>query len=262
MTAMRLVGLQASLGKSQILHGIDLVIEPGTWTAIVGPNGAGKTTLLRSILGLINYEGEVHVAGDGMAELTLRERAQRLAYVPQQPTIPPGVGVFDYVLLGRVAHQGYGLAPGAEDVAVVEKIIEDLDLTAMAERRVDSLSGGERQRAVVARALTQQSPMLLLDEPTTSLDIGHQMEVLELVDRLRREQNLTVLSTMHDLGLAGQFADRLVLLADGKLVADGTPDEVLTEKLLSDVYGVSVEIVEGRGGLTVVPQRQPRAGTD
>ncbi|MFV1990646.1 MAG: ABC transporter ATP-binding protein [Acidimicrobiales bacterium] len=254
---MRCLGLHATLGKTQILHGVDLSIEPGTWTAIVGPNGAGKTTLLRSLLGLIRYQGEVHVAGEGLAEMTLRERAQRLAYVPQQPTIPPGVGVFDYVLLGRVAHQRYGLAPSSEDVVVVQEILENLDLTSMAQRRVVSLSGGERQRAVVARALTQQSPMLLLDEPTTSLDIGHQFEVLELVDRLRRTQNLTVLSTMHDLGLAGQFADRLVLLAEGRIVADGSPEEVLAEDLLKSVYGVSVQVLRSGDGLTVVPHRNP-----
>ncbi len=257
MIAMSCLDLHATLGKTQILHGIDLSIEAGTWTAIVGPNGAGKTTLLRSVLGLIRYEGEVHVAGEGLAEMPLRERAQRLAYVPQQPTIPPGVGVFDYVLLGRVAHQKYGLAPGSEDVLVVQEILENLDLTSMAQRRVDSLSGGERQRAVVARALTQQSPMLLLDEPTTSLDIGHQYEVLELVDTLRRTQNLTVLSTMHDLGLAGQFADRLVLLADGRVVADGSPQEVLVEDLLKSVYGVSVQVLRSGNGLTVVPHRSP-----
>ncbi|MFV1990389.1 MAG: ABC transporter ATP-binding protein [Acidimicrobiales bacterium] len=261
MIALRCVDLHATLGKTQILHGIDLSVEAGSWTAIVGPNGAGKTTLLRAILGLVHSKGELHVSGEGLTEMTLRERALRLAYVPQQPTIPPGVGVFDYVLLGRVAHQKYGLAPGSEDVLVVERILKNLDLTSMSQRRVDSLSGGERQRAVVARALTQQSPMLLLDEPTTSLDIGHQYEVLELVDTLRRTQSLTVLSTMHDLGLAGQFADRLVLLAGGRVVADGSPDDVLTEDLLKSVYGISVRVLRSGDGLSVVPHRHSGPGS-
>lgn len=253
--ALRCDDLRVTFGKDEILRGVSLEFVPGTWTAIVGPNGAGKTTLLRAMLGLASYSGQVVVGDDDLSDLTLNNRARRLSYVPQQPTIPLGVRVLDYVLLGRIAHQGFGLAASNEDCDTVQDILVELDLVELASRRVDSLSGGERQRTVVARALAQQSPLMLLDEPTTSLDIGHQYEVLELIDGLRRSQELSVISTMHDLSLAGQFADRIVLLNAGQVVADGSPIEVLSEELLHEVYGVSVKVITDERGIVVVPHR-------
>jgi iron complex transport system ATP-binding protein len=181
-----------------------------------------------------------------------------VAFVPQSPIVPPGMSVASYVLLGRTPHLGPLGREGAHDLGVVARTLEQLDLTAFAERPLDTLSGGERQRAMVARALAQEAPVLLLDEPTTALDVGHQQEVLELVDRLRREHELTVVSTMHDLTLAGQYADRLLLLDHGQVVVSGPPEEVLTQENLARFYGARVRVLLEGGALVVVPVR---AGT-
>jgi iron complex transport system ATP-binding protein len=167
--------------------------------------------------------------------------------------------VREYVLLGRTPHLGYLAMERRTDHRAVEAALVQLDLLAFASRRLDTLSGGERQRATLARALAQDAPVLLLDEPTAALDMGRQQQVLELVDRLRARRGLTVLSTMHDLTLAGQYADRLLLLDGGRLVAAGTADEVLTRALITEHYGAEVEVVDSPGsGFVVVPVRRPR----
>jgi iron complex transport system ATP-binding protein len=168
--------------------------------------------------------------------------------------------VVDYVLLGRTAHLGFFEVEGDADLDVAVKALADLDAGPLADRTVDTLSGGERQRIVIARALAQESPVLLLDEPTTALDVGHQQEVLDLVDRLRSERNLTVLATMHDLTLAGQYADLLVMLDAGVVAAAGSADEVLTEEAVNRHYGARVRVVPDEAGPIVVPVR--RAGSD
>ena len=186
--------------------------------------------------------------------------ARLVALVPQEPVIPRGMRVIDYVLLGRTAHLGFFEAEGAADLDVAVKALADLDAGPLADRTVDTLSGGERQRIVIARALAQESPVLLLDEPTTALDVGHQQEVLDLVDRLRAERNLTVLATMHDLTLAGQYADWLVMLDAGEVVVAGSADEVLTEEAVARHYGARVRVVPDEAGPIVVPVR--RSGSD
>jgi iron complex transport system ATP-binding protein len=164
--------------------------------------------------------------------------------------------VFDYVLLGRTPYVSYFGVETSADVAVVADVLETLELGALADRPVTSLSGGEFQRAVLARALAQQAPVLLLDEPTSSLDLGHIQQVLELVDRLRRDRELTVVAALHDLTTAAQFSDRLALLVDGRLVAEGTPDEVLTREVIEAQYGARVRVVtDPEAGLIVVPVR-------
>src|SRR5262249_11116945 len=154
-----------------------------------------------------------------------RQRARLLATVPQQPTVPPGMSVLDYVLLGRTPYIRPLGRESTSDIGVVERVLGRLDLDGFAARPLETLSGGERQRAFLARALAQGASILLLDEPTSALDIGHQQAVLNLVDELRAEAGLTVLATMHDLSLAGEYADRLVLLAGGRVVATGTPSQ-------------------------------------
>src|ERR671936_785568 len=170
--------------------------------------------------------------------------------------MPPEMTVGDYVLLGRTPHLGYLAGVGRRDLAAADLALGRLDLTRFADGRLSALSGGERQRAVLARALAQEAPLLLLDEPTASLDVGRQQQVLELVDVLRAEQGLTVLTAMHDLNLAARYAERLLFLAGGRLVAEGSAAEVLSEELIALHYGATVRVLDEDGlGVTVVPTR-------
>lgn len=252
--------LSVRLDRRKVLHGVDLEAPAGSWTTVIGPNGAGKSTLVRSLAGLIDHDGTVEIGGRSIRELSHRQRARLVALVPQHAVVPPRIAVLDYVLLGRTPHQDFRRSPNDEDVAVAVAVLQRLDLESFAGRAVDALSGGERQRVIVARALTQDAPILLLDEPSTALDLGHQIEVLELIDDLRRERKLTVVSTLHDLALAGQFSHRVALLADGRVAAHGTPTEVLTSELIGRHYGVEVHIHhDGDGSVSVTVQRRREA---
>lgn len=249
-------GLVVEIGGQRLLDTVDVEVASGTWLTIVGPNGAGKTTLLRVLAGLATpVAGAVTVGSRPLASLGRRERARSIALMPQDPLLPPAMRVADYVLLGRTAHLGYFAGEGRHDLAVATQALEQLDLTHLSGRVLGTLSGGERRRVLIARALTQEAGVLLLDEPTSALDPGHQLEVLELVDQLRLATGLTVVSTMHDLTLAGQFADRLVLLDAGRVVANGVPDHVLSDDNLARHYGTSVRVVEADGLRLVVPVR-------
>jgi iron complex transport system ATP-binding protein len=247
--------LHVTLGKAAILRGIDLTVETGSWVTVIGPNGAGKSTLLRAVAGLLPSGGAVSLLGTPIERLRRRARARTVATVAQSPVVPPGISVFDYVLLGRTPFVSLLGRESAGDLAAVAGVLDRLDLAGFGDRELDTLSGGERQRVFLARALAQEPSLLLLDEPTSALDIGHQQEVLELVDTLRRDQGLTVLATMHDLSIAGGYADRLVLVSDGVVVAAGTPREVLTEEILSRYYRARVRVVDGADGPLVVPVR-------
>jgi iron complex transport system ATP-binding protein len=246
------------LDGARIVDGVSLSVPGGEWLTIVGPNGAGKTTLLRAIAGLtaVTGEGDIEVDGTSLRTLHARARAQLIAFVPQSPVIPAGITVLDYVLLGRTPHISYLGTEGASDVEAAGEALELLDLVRFAPRELASLSGGELQRVLLARAIAQQAPVVLLDEPNTALDIGHQQDVLDVIDRLRHERDLTVVSTMHDLTLAGLYAHRLVLLSGGRVAAEGDPPTVLTEDNLERYYGARVRVIHEEGGLVVVPQRQ------
>jgi iron complex transport system ATP-binding protein len=252
--------VRVALDGHPILRSVDLTVAPGEWVTVIGPNGAGKSTLLRAVGGLVPYDGRIELFGAPLGTLPRRRRARQVATVAQNPIVPPGMSVLDYVLLGRTPY----LAPlGREsrsDLAAVRAVLGTLDLHRFAGRRLESLSGGERQRVFLARALAQGAPLLLLDEPTAALDIGHAQEVLELVDGLRRERDLAVLATMHDLSMAGEYADRLVLLAGGRVVADGPPAAVLTDELVGHHYQARVRVVDGEHGPLVVPVRPGRGG--
>ncbi len=268
MSAIRATDVRVSLGGAPILHGVDLDVAAGEWVTIIGPNGAGKSTLLRVIGGVLQSQGEIRVHGTPVRHMGRRELARLVATVPQNPVVPPGMGVLDYVLLGRTPYIRPLGRESMSDLEVAHHVLERLDLTAFAQRPLTTLSGGERQRVFLARALAQitrrtGSPttthggVLLLDEPTSSLDIGHQQEVLDLVDELRTaDRELTVLATMHDLSVAGSYADRLVLLARGRVVACGTPAQVLTEETLSRHYGARVRVIDTGTGPLVVPVRE------
>jgi cobalamin transport system ATP-binding protein len=237
------------------LAGVSLEVPRGGWTTLIGPNGAGKSTLLRAVAGLVAYGGAIAVDGADLRAVGARRRARLLASVPQTPLLPPDMTVGEYVLLGRTAHLGLLGRTGAADRRAAAAAAERLDLEALAGRRLDALSGGERQRAVLARAIAQDAPVLLLDEPTTALDIGRQQEALELVGELRAERGLTVLGAMHDLTLAGQYAERLALLDDGRLVAHGPPAEVLTEETIARHYRARVRVTRIDASPVVVPAR-------
>ena len=182
--------------------------------------------------------------------------ARRVAVVPQIPVIPADTTVLEYVVLGRTPHLGYAGSPGPRDVVAARSALARLDGAHLLDRRLGSLSGGERQRAVLARAVAQDASLLLLDEPTSALDVGAQQQVLELVASLRADGSLTVVSSMHDLTHAGQYADRLILLDGGREQASGAPAEVLTEQLIARHFGASVRIVaDGDAGIAVLPLR-------
>ena len=254
---IRLRHVSVVLGGAEIVSDVSASVEDGEWVALIGPNGAGKSTLLRAVAGLVPYAGGIEVMGDDARTLGRRRLAQRIALVPQVPVLPDDMTVREYVLLGRTPHVAYLGRERHSDLAATGRALERLDLQAFTDRRLDSLSGGERQRATLARALAQDAPVLLLDEPTSALDVGRQQQALELVDVLRRDAGLTVVTAMHDLTLAGQYADRLLLLDGGRLVAGGDPRSVLTRHVISEHYGADVRVVEeADSGLVVAPVRR------
>jgi iron complex transport system ATP-binding protein len=248
-------GLDVALAGRTVVEDVTLRVRPGCWTLLIGPNGAGKTTLLRAVAGVLAHGGAISVGDGDPRALSARERGRRLAVVWQSPLLPLDMTVREYVLLGRTPHLGMLGRAGTRDGEAVDEAIARLDLDRFAGRLLGSLSGGERQRAVLARALAQEAPVLLLDEPTTALDVGRQQEVLELVGELRAERGLTVLGAMHDLTLAGQYADRLALLDGGRLVAHGAPAAVLTEELIARHYRAHVRVVALGGVPVVLPAR-------
>jgi iron complex transport system ATP-binding protein len=232
----------------------------GEWIGLIGANGAGKTTLLRAVAGLVDYEGDVRLGGRVAATMGRRERARAVSYVPQSPEMPADMSVFDYALLGRTPHISYLAVESADDVAHCRRLLERLDLVHLANRHLSTLSGGERQRVVLARALAQEAPVLLMDEPASALDMAHRVEALEIVDELRREWGLSVVSALHDLTLAGQFADRLLLMSGGTVTAFGTPAEVLDEAVLEKAFGSPVRIIRTDDGELVIAPRRTGTG--
>lgn len=250
-------GITVRYGDATIVEDVDLAVPDGGWLGMLGPNGAGKTTLLRALAGLVHRDtGTVDVAGIDPRRADRRSVARHIAFVDQRPVLPPGMRVGEYVLLGRTAHVGTLAMETTHDVDVAREAMARLDVERFLERDVLTLSGGEAQRVVLARALAQEAPVLLLDEPTAALDLGHKQQVLELVDELRRERELTVVTTMHDLTVAGQFAFDLVLLAGGRVVARGTPAQVLDAATIHEHFDARVEVLDdGCGGRIVVPLR-------
>ncbi|MGC8626842.1 MAG: ABC transporter ATP-binding protein [Acidimicrobiales bacterium] len=243
-------------GELTALHGVNYSVGRGRWLGLIGANGAGKTSLLKALARLVDFEGEVRVNGRATSAMSRREFTRLVAYVPQAPEFPPEMRAVDYVALGRLPHLGYFAAEGRHDRELSLELLERLSLGAMAGRHLSTMSGGELQRLVLARALAQEAPVLLLDEPTSALDLGRRVEALELVDELRAERGLTVISAMHDLTLAAQFADLLALLAGGSIVASGSADEVLEENWLEFHFGTQVRVLRTEDGeLIVVPRR-------
>jgi len=254
--ALELDGVGVTLGGQRVLDSVDLCVAPGEWLALLGPNGAGKTTLVRAVSGTVRHAGTVRLGGE--RPLRPRDRARRIAVVPQIPVVPPGITAFEYVLLGRTPHQGMRLSASLDDRRRSLAVLQRLDLERFASRELTSLSGGERQRVVLARALVADAPVLVLDEPTTALDLGHQLEILELLAELQRERGMTIVTTLHDLGIAGQFGDRVAVLHDGRLVAQGSPASVLTSETIGRWWGVAAETSVDEGGRVSVTVRRRR----
>jgi iron complex transport system ATP-binding protein len=248
--------LSVSFDGTEIVREVSLNVESGEWLGLIGPNGAGKTTTLRALAALVPFRGEVAVDGRSLTTLNRREVAKLVALVPQLPETPPYLSAAEYVLLGRTPHIAYFSGESRTDRLAAEDAMARLGVRSFARRSLGSLSGGELQRVVLARALAQDAPILLLDEPTSALDLGRQQLVLELVDELRHDHGLTVVAAMHDLSLAGQYADRLVLLDRGVVVGDGPPADVLTEDLLTGLYEASIQIVREDGHVYVLPRRR------
>lgn len=244
-------------GSSPAVDHVTLTAAAGEWLSIVGPNGAGKSSLLRAIAHLQRYDGTISINDTVTRGLSRRRHARLVAYVPQQPEVPAGMTVIDYALLGRTPHIGYLGAETRQDRHSCLALLTRLGIDDLAGRMLPTLSGGEMQRAVLARALAQQAPVLLLDEPTSALDLGNRVEALELVDELRIERNLTVLSVMHDLTLAAQFSDRLALLNAGRCVSVGPAPEVLDGTVLTRIFGGRVRVItDEAGNLIVAPARR------
>jgi iron complex transport system ATP-binding protein len=251
-------GLRAGYGSTEVIAGLDLTVASGGWLGVIGPNGAGKSTLLGAIAGVVDVTGEIQISGQRRERSSHRQLARMVALVPQQPILPHGMTVTDYVLLGRTPYLPFFGAEGPEDLNAVAAAMTMLELDELHDRPVSDLSGGEQQRAVLARALAQEPSVLLLDEPTTALDIGHRQQALELISDARSARGLTVVAAMHDLTLAGQFAERLVLMADGEVVADGPAAEVLTTANVRRYYDAHVEVVATPDGVAVIPLRARR----
>ena len=240
---IRLGQVSAGYGQRMVLDSLDLGLQHGTLTAIVGPNGSGKSTVIRAMSRLLPARrGVVLLDGQDIRSLGSRDIARLVSVLPQSPSSPPGLTVRELVELGRFPHTGLFGRFGVEGAMAVESALTLTGLTDFAERPIDELSGGERQRAWVALALAQGASTLLLDEPTTFLDVRHQFEVLDLVASLCTSRDMTVVMVLHDLVHAANYADRVVVVDDGRIVADGAPSAVLTVELMRTVFGVAAKI--------------------
>jgi iron complex transport system ATP-binding protein len=240
--------LHVRIGQRDILDGVSIDFAPAQVTAIIGPNGAGKSTLLNCLAGLRRPDrGSVVLQGADLARMPHRERARRMAFLPQTPEINWAVDVRTFVGLGRTPHMGaFGL--GFEDQAAVEEALAVTGIEALAERVITTLSGGERARALIARALAGWADWLLADEPLTGLDLGHALDAVDLFRRLADQDGKGVVLTLHDLPLAARVADRVIVLGEGRILADGPPLQALSPEVLAKAYGVKVRLIEGESG--------------
>ncbi|MHC4598885.1 MAG: ABC transporter ATP-binding protein [Planctomycetota bacterium] len=235
-------GLHAGYGAHEVLRGVDLAVRPGELMGLIGPNGAGKTTLFRAVTGSLPPEsGAVRLGGKPLDALTPGEAARRMAFTPQVLDVVFSFTVESFVEMGRHPHRGRFAPLGARDRDVVRRSMALVDLLEFAGRPLNTLSGGERQRAVVAQALAQEPEVLLLDEPAAYLDVNHQVEIFELLHRVR-DRGPAVVVILHDLNLASEYCERIALLHEGRIAADGPPGDVITQAMLADAFGVRLEI--------------------
>ena len=241
---LKIQSLFVSYGSRRVLHEVSLDVQSGEVVALIGPNGAGKSTMIRAVSGVIPYTGHVRTNGDDLASLSPIQRARYIATVPQAVSLPPAYTVWETVLFGRTPHLGFLGQPSQKDEEIARQSLARVSALPFAERRVGELSGGEQQRILLARALCQSSPILLLDEPTAHLDLQYQVGILELVQELAHRDNLAVLVALHDLNLTAHYADRIALMVAGKIKALGTPKEVLQADLIQEAYCLPVSVVK------------------
>ncbi len=251
---LEVTDLSAAYGAQSVLRGISFQLQPGQILALIGPNGAGKTSLIRALSGVLALtQGKICVAGADLLTLSSLERARRMAVVPQARSLPPGFSAWETVLLGRTPHLNWLGQVSAKDEEAVTQAMHRTHTLQLAARRVGELSGGEQQRILLARALAQAAPVLLLDEPTTHLDLKYQITLLDQVRGLARQDGLAVVLALHDLNLVLRYADQAALLVAGELCAFGALEKVLTPPLLSDAYGLPMQMVHaGQSGHPLV----------
>ncbi|MBO3130130.1 ABC transporter ATP-binding protein [Dermatophilus congolensis] len=243
--ALRASGISVGYRGNTVVKDCDLEIRPGVMTAILGPNGCGKSTLLKSLARLIpTISGSIELNGQPLASLSGRELARRLAMLTQTPTAPEGIRVADLVALGRHPYRSWLRQWSSSDAEAVREAMALTGVSELADRRLDALSGGQRQRAWIAMVLAQQTDVLLLDEPTTSLDLARSLDLLDLVDRLHADHGRTVVMVLHDLALACRYCDDLVMMRDGRIITRGEPQEIVTEELLFEVFGLRSRVIE------------------
>lgn len=240
---LKIHSLSASYGSRRVLHEVSLDVGGGEILALIGPNGAGKSTLIRAASGVIPYTGHVRTNGYDFAPLSPIQRARYIAIVPQAVSMPPAYTVWETVLLGRTPYLGFLGQVSEKDEEIARRSLERVSALSFADRRVGELSGGEQQRVLLARALCQSTPILLLDEPTAHLDLQYQVSLLELVSELAHKDNLAVLIALHDLNLAAHYADRIALMVAGSLKAMGKPKEVLQPELIAEAYCLPVQVI-------------------
>ncbi|MGV0325785.1 ABC transporter ATP-binding protein [Corynebacterium confusum] len=236
--------LRLDYGHGTILDGLEVTLTPGAITSIVGPNGCGKSTLLRCLSRLLApTSGSVYLDGHDISSLPTKQLARQLGLLPQSPVAPDGIVVADLVGRGRTPHQGLLGRWSQEDYRIVAESLEATGTAALAERAVDELSGGQRQRVWIAMALAQRTGILLLDEPTTYLDVKHQLEVLDLLTDLNRDNGTTIVMVLHDLNLAARYSDELVAVSDGDVYSHGAPTEVITPEAVRHVFGIDCQVI-------------------
>ncbi len=244
--------LSVSLKDREVLRGVSFDLKPGAFVGLIWPNGAGKSTLLKAVMGLLPREGGIELGGAPMERLSPKERAREIAYLPQEREVIWPISVEDLITLGRAPYHDAFSGLEDSDRAAIKAAIEAMDLGDLRNRSALELSGGERARALIARALAQDTGLLLTDEPAAGLDPAHQISLMATFSRLAKEGH-SILASLHELTLAGQWCDRLILLSKGRIIADGSPGEVLTKDNLANVYGVSAHISQTEDGLAVFP---------
>jgi len=243
MTMLSVKNLDVSLGRKAVLEAVSLEVREGEFIGLIGPNGAGKTTLLRALLGLTPSSGTISLNGSDLRRMHVADRAKAISYLPQERDVAWPVTVRMLVSLGRSALKPVFAGLDSGDEAAIETAMQRMSVAEFASRPANELSGGERARALIARVLAQDTPIIMTDEPVAGLDPAHQLELMEVFTGLAAEKK-TVIASLHDLGLAAKYCTRLIVLDQGKLVANGMPEEVLTPQLLNEVYGIDGQLLK------------------